>query len=237
MKIWPLVLAVVYAQDTTVVEFENENIETESFDGGERKVPPRHPKQRLNKLISFSEELIDNNFSFWDKSDKYKRNFQRIGAKMEAAFDRCGSYEEGDNEAEEDENVNDQRSAPDSRYNKVDPCVATKQITTGFRKWAERYLDSCASQNKNQHVIKKMNKTRDFLVKKLFNSGLCIEVKFSRPRKGNVIQKIDSLGPDWRMSFEIKPTGIKNHWTNVLFATSASAKGSVHTTFAVLITR
>ena len=224
MKICPLVLAVVYAQDTTFVQFENENIESESFDGGERKVPPRHPIQRLKKLISFSEELMDRKFLWWDRRIKYKETFQRIGNNIEQAFYRCGSYEVGDDEAEEDENVDDQRSTPESRYNKLDPCVAAKQITTGFRKWAERYLDSCAGHKKNQHVVKKMNHMRDVLVKTLFNTGLCVEIKFSRPRKGTVIQKIVELGSDWRMTFEIKPTGIKNDWTNVLFATSASPK-------------
>ena len=33
------------------------------------------------------------------------------------------------------------------RYNREDPKVGIKEITTGFRKWAERYLSHCEIHN------------------------------------------------------------------------------------------
>ena len=68
---------------------------------GTRKVPPRHPKQRLNKLMEFSDQLLDDHFGFWNRQDKFKKNFQRIGSKMMATFDKCGEYEEPADDTEQ----------------------------------------------------------------------------------------------------------------------------------------
>ena len=44
------------------------------------------------------------------------------------------------------------------RYDREDPAVGTKQITTGFRKWAERYISACSGQRQYQHQVNRMNK-------------------------------------------------------------------------------
>ena len=44
------------------------------------------------------------------------------------------------------------------RYNKADPTIGVKQITTGFRKWAERYLGSCSGQRNYAYQIDRMNR-------------------------------------------------------------------------------
>ena len=44
------------------------------------------------------------------------------------------------------------------RINTEDPVEGTRQITTGFRKWAERYIGNCGGQRKNQHQVRRMNR-------------------------------------------------------------------------------
>ena len=66
--------------------------------GAEKKVPPRHPLQRLNTLIGFSQELLDNWYGFLPSQAKWKNKFVTNGARMERAFtrgeQRCGFYDE-----------------------------------------------------------------------------------------------------------------------------------------------
>merc|ERR1712021_247669 len=96
----------------------------------EKKVPPQHPLQRLNKLVS----------KFSNAADRMKSAFERNEQK-------CGYYDannlphggpNGDRKRRELEDV--------ERYNREDPWEGTKQITTGFRKWAERYIAGCNGQ-------------------------------------------------------------------------------------------
>ena len=42
-------------------------------------------------------------------------------------------------------------------------CSGTREITTGFRKWAERYLSLCSGQRKYQYQITRMNKWNSVL--------------------------------------------------------------------------
>ena len=57
----------------------------------------------------------------------------------------------------------------DERYNREDPAEGTKQITTGFRKWAERYLSQCSGQRNYAHQINRMNKWNSLLQAHLAN--------------------------------------------------------------------
>merc|ERR1712086_1193083 len=82
----------------------------------EKKVPPQHPLQRLNKLVTFSTELLNEQFTFWKRKDKFISKFSNAADRMKSAVER---------------------------YNREDPWEGTKQITTGFRKWAERYIAGC----------------------------------------------------------------------------------------------
>ena len=109
----------------------------------EKKVPPRHPLQRLNKLVNFSEELMNDWYGFLPSRDrwiaKFDRNAQRMKRNFERGNQKCGIYEGGD----DNERAGRGRRGTEIvlgplRYDRNDPAVGTKQITTGFSKWAQR---------------------------------------------------------------------------------------------------
>merc|ERR1712128_377797 len=117
----------------------------------EKKVPPQHPLQRLNKLVTFSTELLNEQFTFWKRKDKFISKFSNASERNEQ---KCGYYDannlphggpNGDRKRRELEDV--------ERYNREDPWEGTKQITTGFRKWAERYIAGCNGQANHQHQV------------------------------------------------------------------------------------
>ena len=66
----------------------------------DRKVPPRHPLQRLDRLVEFSGEIL-NSGSFNNRGAGWIRNWSRKfkvnGERMEKAFtrgqQRCGYYD------------------------------------------------------------------------------------------------------------------------------------------------
>ena len=41
--------------------------------------------------------------------------------------------------------------------------IATKQITTGFKKWAERYIAACSGQKKHNYQFRRMEKWNNIL--------------------------------------------------------------------------
>ena len=67
----------------------------------EKKVPPRHPLQRLNRLVEFSDEIL-NSGAFSNKSGKWinrwSNKFAKNASRMENSFtrgnQRCGFYDE-----------------------------------------------------------------------------------------------------------------------------------------------
>ena len=67
----------------------------------EKKVPPRHPLQRLNRLVEFSDEVLKSG-AFNNKSDKWinrwSQKFSKNARRMENSFtrgkQRCGFYDE-----------------------------------------------------------------------------------------------------------------------------------------------
>ena len=78
-----------------------------------------------------------------------ERNFSR-------GSQRCGHYDEF---SEHGGPADRKRRDLDDvfRYNREDPAEGTKQITTGFRKWAQRYIAACGGQKNHKHQIKRMN--------------------------------------------------------------------------------
>ena len=66
----------------------------------EKKVPPRHPIQRLNRLVQFTDEILDSGY-FSNMSDKFipiwKNKFETNAKRMERNFQRgnqrCGFYD------------------------------------------------------------------------------------------------------------------------------------------------
>ena len=67
----------------------------------EKKVPPRHPLQRLNRLVEFSSEIL-NSGAFNNKSikwiNRWEQKFSNNGDRMKFNFkrgnQRCGFYDE-----------------------------------------------------------------------------------------------------------------------------------------------
>ena len=160
MKISPAVLvAVATAQD------------------GDRKVPPRHPLQRLNRLVEFTEEIMNDWFSFLPSQQAWITKFATNAERMERNFNRgnqrCGFYDENQlphgGPSERRKREIDADSIWD-RYDREDPSVGTKQITTGFRKWAERYLSECSGQKNFNYQVNRMNKWNGLLQAHLANN-------------------------------------------------------------------
>ena len=66
----------------------------------EKKVPPRHPLQRLNRLVQFSDEIL-NSGAFNNKSEKWinrwTNKFAKNAGRMQTSFtrgnQRCGFYD------------------------------------------------------------------------------------------------------------------------------------------------
>ena len=56
------------------------------------------------------------------------------------------------------------------RYDREDPLVGTKQITTGFRKWAERFLSQCSGQRNYNFQVNRMNRWNSLLQAHLSNN-------------------------------------------------------------------
>jgi len=44
------------------------------------------------------------------------------------------------------------------RYDRENPCRGIKQIMTGFRKWADRYIGGCGGQANHKHQVNRANK-------------------------------------------------------------------------------
>ena len=134
----------------------------------EKKVPPRHPLQRLAKLTEFSAELMNDWFTFLPSQAAWVNKFATNAARMERNFNRgnqkCGFYDEsqlphGGPEERKRREVDDE----DIRYNTADPTVGVKQITTGFSKWAVRYIGQCSGQKDNQFQVNRMSRWNDKL--------------------------------------------------------------------------
>merc|ERR1712147_39280 len=105
----------------------------------DKKVPPRHPLQRLNRLTEFTEEILNDWFTFLPSKDAWVAKFAANAERM-------------------------RRDAEDvDRYNREDPSEGVRQLTTGYRKWAERYLSACSGQKKYQHQVNRMAKWNNLL--------------------------------------------------------------------------
>merc|ERR1712048_1459310 len=64
----------------------------------DKKVPPRHPLQRLTRLTEFSEELLNDWYSWLPSKDSWVAKFATNAGRMERNFlrgeQRCGHYDE-----------------------------------------------------------------------------------------------------------------------------------------------
>ena len=138
----------------------------------DKKVPPRHPLQRLNRLTEFTEEILNDWFTFLPSKDSWVAKFAANAERMERNFNRgnqrCGFYDE--DQLPHGGPERKRRDAEDvDRYNREDPSVGVKQLTTGYRKWAERYLSQCSGQRNYQHQVNRMAKWNNLLQGHLAN--------------------------------------------------------------------
>merc|ERR1711963_298008 len=64
----------------------------------EKKVPPRHPLQRLERLTEFSAEILNEWYGFLPSKDSWIAKFANNAERMELNFNRgnqrCGYYDE-----------------------------------------------------------------------------------------------------------------------------------------------
>jgi len=155
----------------------------------DKKVPPRTPKQRLNRLQIFSREWLNDNLPNLPSKENWASKFEINAERMLDAYDRdsCGFFdpslpyggpdpnpelrpENADGELRPRRPIDRKRRSDGEsdgftdeygellRYNKNEPLVGIKQITTGYRKWAERYINECWGQRKHNYQAKRMNK-------------------------------------------------------------------------------
>merc|ERR1712187_324885 len=115
----------------------------------DKKVPPRHPLQRLNRLNEFAAEWCNDNLTE-KQAANWVGKFQNNVERFESRFERCGYYDENNlphggpqrkrRDADDLVDACEDADSPFCRYDKNNPVRGLKQITNGFRKWAERYL-------------------------------------------------------------------------------------------------
>ena len=126
----------------------------------EKKVPPRHPLQRLNRLVEFTAEIMDDWFGFLPSQDAWKAKFEKNAERMERNFNRgnqrCGFYDEEQMPHGGPSDDRKRREADVDRYDREDPSVGIKQLTTGFSKWAQRYLSQCSGQKNFNYQVNRM---------------------------------------------------------------------------------
>merc|ERR1712228_552689 len=126
----------------------------------DKKVPPRHPLQRLNKLNMFASEWCDDNLSA-KQAANWKGKFGRNTARFEDRFVKCGFYDDqlthgGPAGSERKRRSGEDCEADDVtcifRYDKNNPVRGIKQITKGFEKWALRYVSTCQPKQPSRQV-------------------------------------------------------------------------------------
>ena len=120
----------------------------------EKKVPPRHPLQRLNKLNMFAAEWCGDNLTA-KQAANWVPKFDRNAGRMERRFELCGFYDEDQLPHGGPEPSRKRRSGADDdndfiRYDKENPMRGIQQITRGFSKWAQRYIADCGLQPARQ---------------------------------------------------------------------------------------
>ena len=128
----------------------------------DKKVPPRHPLQRLTRLTEFSAELLNDWYSWLPSKDAWVQKFATNAERMERNFNRgnqrCGFYDE-DQLPHGGPAERKRRDLLDvDRYDRERPSEGIKQITTGYRKWAERYISACSGQKNYLHQVNRMNR-------------------------------------------------------------------------------
>merc|ERR1719436_2357109 len=98
----------------------------------EKKVPPRHPLQRLNKLNKFANEWVADNLDA-KQAANWGPKFDRNTGRMERRFEQCGYYDDSSEHGGPRER-RDTDGEPLERYDQSNPIRGIQQITRGFSK-------------------------------------------------------------------------------------------------------
>lgn len=99
---------------------------------------------------------------FANNADRMERNFLR-------GNQRCGFFDENQlpHGGPAPKNEPWMGIEDDLRYDRENPMSGIKQITTGFRKWAERYLSECSGQKTYHYQVNRMTRWNQVLQMKL----------------------------------------------------------------------
>merc|ERR1712048_1013418 len=121
----------------------------------------RHPLQRLTRLTEFTEEIMNDWFTFLPSKQRWINKFSNNAKRMERNFkrgqQRCGHYDA--DQFPHGGPARKRRSDDfEDRYDREDPSVGIKQLTTGYRKWAERYLSQCSGRRNYSFQVNRMNR-------------------------------------------------------------------------------
>ena len=133
-----------------------------------RKVPPRTPEQRLNKLKKFTAEWTSTNLKE-HQAKHWAGKFENNIAKIQKRFKHCGFFDPNvpnggprpvesarrrrnaeDDDLGFDELLDGDDEVIDTRYDKNNPIRGIKQITKAFEKWSKRYIADCKKQPATQ---------------------------------------------------------------------------------------
>jgi hypothetical protein len=119
----------------------------------EKKVPPRHPLQRLKRLNQFAKEWAEDNLNAKQAANwgpKFDRNTERFRQRWAI----CQFYDEEQlphgGPAPDRKRRDDDDDELFERYDRDNPIRGIQQITRGYSKWAERYVAGCKLQPKRQ---------------------------------------------------------------------------------------
>jgi hypothetical protein len=156
----------------------------------DRKVPPRRPEQRLSRLNQFSAEWLNANLPNLPSKDAWIAKFETNASRMMRAYERenCGYFDPTNlphggpdpnphlrpnlkprktlrkrREADSDDYEADDGTL--LRYDRENPLTGIRQITTGYRKWAQRFINECGGQRKFKYQVNRMRSWFDKLGK------------------------------------------------------------------------
>ena len=131
----------------------------------EKKVPPKTPEDRMEQLKRHVGRLMGDFFSGCKKADQWEDKMLKLCDRALKTYKRedrpCSFFDpnlEHGGPAEDD--------PTDVRYSEDDAVSSIKGITSGIKKWSQRYLAECGGQNDDKNLVRHANKWRAKLLKK-----------------------------------------------------------------------
>ena len=123
--------------------------------GDEKKVPPKTPMDRLNQLRSHITRMTVDHFDGCNKASQWEDKLTKITNRAEKAYKKsCGFFDPSLTHGGPEGSDRKRREVDDFvRYSETDGEASINGITSGIRKWAERYISDCGGQRNNNHII------------------------------------------------------------------------------------